>query len=161
SIPVGVLWWISEPDVDDNVHGRGQQYLRSIHKDIELRDRPRCESAGGDIGDAVAWELWRSSGLADQRGVLLIAVVWTGGGRVAEREKRVCTRSREPEQRETGDELCDIESEPDRCVVQLWIGECREELPDLRIRAEWHEPESDDGGQWMSGESARDPGNIH
>src|SRR5262249_55994111 len=115
--------WIREADVEENVEGRGQQYLRSIHKDIELRDRPRCESAGGDIGDAVEWELWSSSGLADQRGVLHIAVVWTCRGRDDERDKRVCTRSREPQQRETGDELCDIESEPDRCVIQLWIAQ--------------------------------------
>ena len=124
SVPGCVLRRTGDDNGDDDVHGRGQQHLRTVHADDDVFVEPGNESAGGVQRDAVRRELRDPAGSADLGSVL-------HSQRRTERNVGVCGGSSEPGDVIQRDGVRDIEPEPDRRAVQLRV-RSREDVLDLR-----------------------------
>src|SRR5262249_13691258 len=139
----GLLRRYGNRDSDNDVHDRRQQHIRSVHPIDGLHDRAGSESTGGVVGVAVIGPVRSRTGSADTWSLLR--------GTARERDERVRSTARQSCERDPGDEVCDRESEPDRCVLPVWQCECWADVPDLRDWTWRDEPEPDVAARGVAG----------
>jgi len=125
-IPGDVLRRACVGSVDDDVHVRGQQRVRTVHEDIDVLVAVGDKGAGGDIGDAVERAVRKVAGRADNGSVLHVHAVRTSGTgwntdeHNGDGDVSICGRRSEPGEQDQCAGLHDHKCEPAGCALQLW-----------------------------------------